>query len=1102
MKNYPDDELTLPTDTTEESLDNLLEQDNHKSTKSVLSGHTKIANEFTKSRLTAISSEENDKFGKKDKDVEVSSLSQLRQTLGFSWKGFWHKIAIGAIVLGLLIIVVASGVAAIAIDKWNNTQSIDTLISKPAESSVVYARDGKTELFKFYKDEKREVIKIADIPESMQLAVVAMEDENFFYNETGVPWSNLAGALGKCIATLGDECRGGSGLSQQLVKKVTGNDDRSLDRKITELFTAIKLNQDKTNKYEILELYINWVPYGRSSFGVQEAAKSYFGKNAKDLDVVESCYLGSMFPQPEKFAVSLESGEQNPDGTYVNSLREELEARKNICLKKLHTKQLKGTAFDVFIKTEEELNTLIKSTGTLGRNDAEYTAIRAAKNIPFTPKPKSKFDTEFPHFRDFVINELPKLGLTESQLNTRGYKIITTLDPDKQREIEKIVKQGADEFVIPNGGDNASAVILDGPTGEIVAMVGSLGYDREDIQGKNNIMDGFRQPGSSIKPYVYATALSKGFNPGTVVVDAKTDFGGGFSPGNYETGRYYGPVSLRKAIQGSLNLATVKTACIAAGEGATTDSETCAKGITQVFDFGEQAGLRFPCYPPTDNFNIKDSGGEFIRKCDKPETAFHAYRDRCGLATAIGGCEVNGIAHATGINTLLQDGNLRTASPFISIKDSTGKEIYTGDNKQNAYPVQDKAIDPLIAKQMQNILSDYDARRYTFGSLAKNLELPEEMCRVAAKTGTTDKFRDAWTVGGCSNYTSVLWVGRTDNKPMYQTASAGNAAAPIWKRMMVYLEQDALNKNQKPKPFNTDGLIETRINGQSEVITPLQKQKLDEANKRFAQNDYNPNKHNIFDNRSAVISSEISINKVDGKLATPETLPENIEKKTCLMLVAEFPDSPNWANPINAYKQNYCILPELSDQKQLTDRNKEPEVISNIGSNTPAPSQINITASTPSGKAINKIELNINGTQGIYSSQSNTGSLSFNTSSVPIGIYNIEIKVTDSQNIIKTVNYTSVQIAGLPTINKPTGTINSAITLGASITPNLATNPTFKITQGSISKACTGNVLPSGYSCILNNLQTDGIKPGDVTITFIDNSSNPLPQVTINSTIQ
>ena len=1096
MKNNPKDELTLPNESSDDELYDMLEKDNDSKTKQVLSGHAKVANEFTKTRLSATTNEDElDKYGKKDKDVDIASLSQLRQTLGFSWKGFWHKIAIGGVVLTLVLVVVASGIAAIAIDRWNNTQSIDSLITKPKESSIVYARDGKTELFKFYNQEKRQVIKITDIPESMQLAVVAMEDENFFKNDDGVPWSNLAGALAKCLSSIGDECRGGSGLSQQLVKNVTGNKDSSLDRKINELFTAIKLNQDKKNKYEILELYINWVPYGRSAYGVQEASKSYFGKDAKDLNTVESCYLASMFPQPENFALSVEKNEKNPDGSFTSTLREELENRKNICLKKLHTIKIKGTAFDVFIKTEDEFNALIKTQALIGRNDAENKSIRDQGNIAIASRPTN--DTEFPHFRDFIINELPKLGITSTELQTKGYKIVTTLDPEKQREVEKIVKQGAEEFVIPNGGDNASAVVLDGPTGEIMAMVGSLGYERDDILGKNNIMDSSRQPGSSIKPYVYATALSKGFNPGTVVVDARTDFGDGFSPGNYETGRFYGPVSLRKAIQGSLNLATIKAACLAAGEGAGTDQATCGKGIKEVFSFAEQTGLRFPCFSPTDNFTDKDENGEFIQKCNKPETAFHAYQKRCGLASAIGGCEVNGIAHATGINTLLQDGNLRTATPFISIKDSNGKEVFSGDNRQNAYPVQDKVIDPLIAKQMQNILSDYDARRYTFGSLAKNLELPEDMCRLAAKTGTTDKFRDAWTVGGCSNYTTVLWVGRTDNKPMAQTASAGNAAAPIFKRIMSYIEQNALDKGQKIKPFDTDGLIQTRVNGIQEFLTPLQKQKLDEANKRFADNSYDPNKHSIFENRSALITSEISINKLDGRLSTPETLPENIEKKTCLMLVSEFPDSPNWTNPINAWKKNYCVLPGLSDQKQLSDRNKEPDIVSNVSSNAPVPSTISVTANTSTGKAISKIEINLNGSQGIYSGQSSTNTLSFSTGGIPAGSYNIELKVTDSQNVTKVINYNSVQITSLPNLNQPTGNISGSTNLSVTLNANPATNPTLRLTQGNLSKSCTGNTIPSGYGCSIGNLAGDGFKGGNATLTFIDNSPNALPQISV-----
>jgi len=1011
---FQDHVLALPQDVLSDSQspyseDGYLLNKSHK----VVRIGSKVNTEFNSDYIEndSVNSEEQN-LGKKDNKNSASSLNSLKKKFGFSWKSVSRKFGVLALVVGILGVVVLSGVAALAIDRWNNTPSIDNLLNRPSESSVVYAADGKTKIYEFFSEgTKREIISVCTaeilkdpnancIPESMQMAIVGLEDEEFyknFQNNNGIPWKNIAGAALTCVSSGGDECRGGSGLSQQLVKNVTKKADNSLDRKIDELFIAIKLNNEIKDPQQILERYLNQNPFGRNTYGIQAASITYFGKKARDLTVVESCYLASLPQRPTYYEGGIKDFNSDAWKDFV--------ARKNICLEKLQTKALKGDAEGTYIKTEAELKILQEQETVLAKDEGDANNHRKDGKVAFIP---NKIKDDFPHFREYVTEELRKFIPRESDLYTKGYQIITTLDVEKQKSIDKIVKDSEKINITPNGANNASSLVLDGPTGEIVSMVGSLGYDRTDneIDGKVNIMTSPQQPGSSIKPYVYAAALNKGFNPATVVVDATTDFGGGYKPKNF-SGTVYGPVSLRKALQGSLNISTLKTACIAAGEGSGPD---CGKGINEVFDFAEKTGLRFPCYAPTDG---KET-------CNDPNKASEAYRKRCFLASALGGCEITGISHATGMNTLLHEGNLRTATPFKSIKDSAGKELYTSQAKQNAYPSEDKVIDPLIAKQVVNMLTDYDARRFTFAQFARNLEIAECPNGAAAKTGTTNDVKDTWAVGGCSNYTTVVWVGNTGNKGMNRDGSSSNAAAPVWNRIMKYLE-----KGQKPKPFNYDGLVRTSVDpttgfvggSGSELLTPNQKKILDEAGGKLSKPDYDAKTKNIYDYRSSIISQEIEINRLDGKRATSQTLPENIEKKVCLQLISEFPGVKAWADPVDALAKKspdkYCIPPsENSDQDQSGEQGKAPVITTNLSSDTTNLSSITLSAlpQGAAGKSITKLEILIDGA--VAKSDVGINSTILDVNSLDIGPHSIILRATDNFGAVSELSFSGVTFGG------------------------------------------------------------------------------------------
>lgn len=990
-------------------------------------------------------------------------LKKIRKKFSFSWAKFGRRIALGALVLGLLVIIAGSAVAAWAVDVWNNTPAIDAL-AQPNESSVVYARDGKTILFKYFKEERREIVPVDEnpndpnenhIPLHMELAILALEDENFYYNDDGVPWRNIVGATMQCIFSGGQECRGASGLSQQTVKNLTGDKEESLQRKVRELFTAIKLNQEK-NKKEIIGLYLNTVPFGRNAYGVQEAAKSYFGVDIKDIEIPQACVLASMVQQPSYF----NSGLANPDSTAYK----DLVFRKNACLEKMYTNRLEGPGSEPFIKSQEELNQLKEA-------DLKFVA--------------PKVDYPYPHFREYVTDELKKFGITDQMLFTRGYKIVTTLDPQIQQKVEEAARENEQKSVIDNGANNMAAMVVDGPSGQILAMLGSRDYNNAEIDGQVNIATSPQQPGSSIKPYVYASAFNQGFNPATMLWDAQMNFDGGFRPSNFAGSKGAGVISIRTALQNSYNVTAVKGGYLSAGEG---NQPNARKALDNFFDFSESMGLRYPCIPSSDG-----------DKCKDPNQSNNAFKDRCYMGSMIGGCEVTMVSHITGINTLAQNGNLRTATPFMGIWDAKSKvDIYRKIQEGNSpvYPQKDAVINPLIAKQMQSVLSDYRARYRAFCGggascqLARNLELAgwDGPNAVAAKTGTSDEARDTWTVGFTPYYTVTTWIGNTDNKPLKNTAAASSAAAPFWNSIMV-----KIHEGKEKKGFDYTGLQKVQVDtqtgflvkegGATEYMTDEQVKILNDAAARVAKLDYNPRQQSIFNNRSVMVLRRLKINKIDGKIAVEgKTLPQNIDEVSCVDAVSEFPLASSWFPPNNTTRYPSCNI-EVSDQDQVSDQNSKPQIETNLSPNNNSPSQIRLKAN-PTGsnnKTIKRVEILVDGEV----KASNDGNETIlDSSAIPAGTRTVLLKALDSNGISNEITFGGVIFGSS---NNNSGSIGPS-DIGAL---NISCSSAKANEQTSCSINLNGKKLPSNFKIKIGSAPAGGNCPdGSGTINC---SSVPTP---------
>jgi membrane peptidoglycan carboxypeptidase len=279
-------------------------------------------------------------------------------------------------------------------------------------------------------------------------------------------------------------------------------------------------------------------------------------------------------------------------------------------------------------------------------------------------------------------------------------------------------------------------VALNPQNGEILAMVGSVDYFNDAIDGQVNVVLSPRQPGSSFKPFAYATAFEKGYQPETLILDAETDFGPDGSgrdyiPNNYD-GKFHGIVSMRQALAMSLNIPAVKTLSVA--------------GIDDTIALAHRLGIT----------TLND-------------------RARYGLSLVLGGGEVRLLDMASGFSVFANDGKRNTPTPILKIVDAAGKAL------ENSQPQNSPVLDPQIARKINSILSDNASRVPIFGSGNK---LNIAGWTVAAKTGTTQEYRDAWTIGYTPYLSTGVWAGNNDNRPMRAGADGSYVAAPIWNKFM------------------------------------------------------------------------------------------------------------------------------------------------------------------------------------------------------------------------------------------------------------------------------------------------------------------------------
>jgi len=634
------------------------------------------------------------------------------------WKRLppWVELSVLAIA-ALLLIGFGSAIvwaAVVPLPTINNFEN-----RKVAESTKIFDRTGNVVLYDVHGAMRRTAVSLDQISPYVQKATIAIEDDTF-YEHRGFRPLSFVRALMVNLST-GSFSQGGSTITQQVVKNTLLTQRKTIGRKIEEIILALRLERAYT-KDQILQTYLNEISYGGTIYGIQEASQYFFGVDAKDIDLAQAAYLAALPQAPTRYS---------PHGSHLD----ELEARKNLVLRKMRENNL---------ATEEEYQSALN------------------ENVQF--RDRREAGIKAPHFVFFIREYLEeKYGADE--VANGGLRVITTLDYDLQKKAEEVVEGDAPNMEKNFNATNAGVVAIEPKSGQILAMVGSRGYFDESIDGKVNVTTSHRQPGSSIKPFIYATAFKKGYTPETVVFDLKTQFSTYcepsdfsekapcYSPNNFDS-TFKGPITLRNALAQSVNVPSVKTLYLA--------------GIKESLQTASDMGITTLTDP-----------------------------NRYGLTLVLGGGEVTLLELTGAYGVFANDGVRNPPTGIMRVEDRAGNVLENYEDKS------ERVLDQEIARKVTDILSDNVARTPEFGA---NSPLYFSEATVADKTGTTNDYHDVWVVGYTPGVVVGAWAGNNDNSPMVRRIAAF-IIAPMWRKIVLHaIQKYPSDEFIPPAPENGESL--------------------------------------------------------------------------------------------------------------------------------------------------------------------------------------------------------------------------------------------------------------------------------------------------------
>ncbi|HEY1298357.1 MAG TPA: transglycosylase domain-containing protein [Chloroflexota bacterium] len=608
------------------------------------------------------------------------------------------------------------------------------------KTAQIFDRNGAL-LWEFYDPDggKRTVVPLDEISQNLIDASLAAEDA-FFYQHRGV---DLRATIRSAFLTgSGTSTTGASTITQQLVRNVILSPEErkqvTITRKLREIILAYQLDE-KLSKDQIIELYLNEVYYGNQSYGVEAASQDYFDKHARDLDIAEASLIAGLVQSPSEY-----------DPTRTDVPR---------------------TADGIPVVTKERQAYVLEQMTRHGFITEQQARVAYAEPLQIK---QHEVELKAPHWVMY-IRDLVEQKYGAKTLYQGGLKIYTTLDNNYNDKMQQVL-QDAKPTIATQGATNAAQIAVNPKTGEILAFNGSLDYNDESIDGQVDILTSERQPGSSVKPIVYADSFLKGWAPATNIDDAPTCWKDTpthqWCPVNFDN-IFHGPTTVRSALGNSLDIPAVKTLDFV--------------GVNSMRDLATNMGVT--TWGP-------DSDKTF------------------GLSLTLGGAETKPIDMAQVYATLANNGLKIPLVAITRIVDAEGNVL-----EDYKVPQGEQVVDPRAAYMITNILSDPNAKLFTYGPntplmLHQNDDPKGPLWPAASKTGTTDNYRDTWTDGYTPDLAIVVWVGNADGHPMHQTLST-LTAAKVWPASMkMSFDYWHLQPQDFPKP---EGLVERQVCGDTRM---------------------------------------------------------------------------------------------------------------------------------------------------------------------------------------------------------------------------------------------------------------------------------------------
>jgi len=678
-------------------------------------------------------------------------LTPRRTDSGLAWKHFFLKGFGGGIVLLLLYF----GFVWITLPDVSDPTSLIA-----SQSTVITDREG-VELYRLFSEEDRTFIDGEKIPQHMKQASIAIEDERFY--ERGCLDMR---AISRAVLMMG-RAGGGSTITRQLARNALYlQQNNRYHRKIKELILGCQL-EHRMSKDELINLYLNWIPFGQNAYGIEQASHVYFGASAEDLTLAQSAVLAALPQRPSYFS---------PYSSHLHTRVSDAVTAKIIDGRITRSSQVPDDEVTIGL-----LGAYAGTGSTLlyigGRTDqvlmnmqeqgfiTEQQRLQTLEEIEEMIFQPSRENIRAPHFVLWVREEVERMftgTLEAGLLEQGGLTIETSLDWTLQEIAEEMIEKHREDIFDIYGAHNMALVAMDPETREVLAYVGNGDYSDEEYGGKIDMVLAPRQPGSSFKPFVYAAAFQQGYTPATPIYDVATKIGDD-EPQNFD-GQFMGLLTMRQALGASRNIPAAKTFFLAGGE-------------EPILQLTALLGAPSPLERKKELSKERADGFDY------------------GWPLALGAAETPLLEMVQAYATFASGGVFSPTVRIRRITDKKGNILFEADADADG----EEVIDPRIAYQITSVISDEWARPE--GYWRTQLSVPGY--QTAAKTGTSNKCLEwkeisedervcrlrkpdnAWLVGYTPDLAAGVWVGNANSASMYEKAGGLNTASPIWHDFMI-----------------------------------------------------------------------------------------------------------------------------------------------------------------------------------------------------------------------------------------------------------------------------------------------------------------------------